>query len=55
MADRRIDPAKLRVALQGLSDQQVRHIFEEMIDVLPQAKLVKCATPAQRKALQDIA
>jgi hypothetical protein len=45
MADRRIDPAKLRVVLQGLSDQQVRYIFEEMIDVLPQAKLVKFLKP----------
>ena len=35
MAERQIDPAKLRVALQGLNDQQVRYIFEEMIDVLP--------------------
>ena len=45
MADRQIDPAKLRVALQGLSDQQVRYILEEMIDVLPQAKLVKLLKP----------
>jgi hypothetical protein len=45
MADRRIDLAKLRVALRGLSDRQVRYIFEEMIDVLPQAKLVKLLKP----------
>ncbi len=45
MTDRRIDPAKLRVALQGLSDKQVRHIFEEMIDALPQAKLIKLLKP----------
>lgn len=45
MADRQIDLDKLRVAIQGLNDQQVRHIFEEAIDMLPRAKLLKLVKP----------
>ena len=56
MAGRQIDLDKLRVAIQGLSDEQVRYIFEEAIDMLPQDKLVKLVKPfvdpAQRKGLR---
>lgn len=45
MAGRQIDLDKLRVAIQGLSDEQVRYIIEEAIDMLPQAKLIKLVKP----------
>ena len=45
MAGRQIDLDKLRVAIQGLSDEQVRTIFEEAIDMLPQAQLIKLVKP----------
>jgi hypothetical protein len=45
MAGRKIDLDKLRVAIQGLSDEQVRYILEEAIDMLSQAKLIKLVKP----------
>ena len=41
MANRQIDPNKLRAALRRLGDDSVFYLLNEAIDLLPQAKLVK--------------
>ena len=41
MANRQIDPDKLRAAVRRLGDEYVFHMLNEAIDLLPQAKLLK--------------
>ena len=41
MANRQIDPDKLRAALRRLGDDYVFYMLNEAIDLLPQAKLLK--------------
>jgi len=41
MANRQIDPDKLRAAVRRLGDDYVFYMLNEAIDLLPQAKLLK--------------
>jgi hypothetical protein len=41
MANRQIDPSKVRAALRRLGDDSVFYLLNEAIDLLPQAKLLK--------------
>jgi hypothetical protein len=41
MANRQIDPDKLRAAVRRLDDDYVFYMLNEAIDLLPQAKLLK--------------
>jgi len=41
MANRQIDPSKVRAALRRLGDDSVFYLLNEAVDLLPQAKLLK--------------
>ena len=41
MANRQIDPDKLRAAVRRLGDEYVFYMLNEAINLLPQAKLLK--------------